>query len=288
VTQVVATTPTFNINMTGSDVAGTLAFFNLFVQIDNNPAQQVTQLTAGGATGGVYSRTTTYQAMQDGIQHTYRFYTIGVDARGNVESTPAAPADVVVVAQFAPPAALQVAAFDVQKNSTQRSFVRYIDVTFNKNDAAIAEMVASVNDANTTNDRIKLTRRNLDYTNPMAVSLATRVSAVDQVMAFDFTSTGIGGNRSSNVGDGYYELELDLDSDGTFDTLKRFYRLLGDVTGNGIVDATDVSVVEQWNQPGGVGLGADTNGDGLVNSTDRTLTVRAVGRQLTGNKTLDD
>ena len=288
VTQVVTTTPTFNINMTGSDVAGSLAFFNLFVQIDNSPAQQVTQLTAGGATGGVYSRTTTYQAMQDGIQHTYRFYTIGVDARGNVESTPAAPADVVVVAQFAPPAALQVAAFDVQKNSTQRSFVRYIDVTFNKNDAAIAEMVASVNDANTTNDRIKLTRRNLDYTNPMAVSLATRVSAVDQVMAFDFTTTGIGGNRSSNVGDGYYELELDFDGDGTFDTLKRFYRLLGDVTGNGIVDATDVSAVEQWNQPGGVGLGADTNGDGLVNATDRTLTVRAVGRQLTGNKTLDD
>ena len=32
----------------------------------------------------------------------------------------------------------------------------------------------------------------------------------------------------------------------------------------------------------------DANGDGIVNATDRTLTSRAVGRQLTGGKTLDD
>jgi hypothetical protein len=205
-----------------------------------------------------------------------------------VESAPAANQDVVVEAMFDAPQQLEIASFDVQKGAVQRSFVRYVDVTFNTADAAIADMFASVNDSNSTNDRIRLTRRNLDGSGGFSVSLASRVQAVDQVMAFDFGANGIGGNRNSNVGDGYYELEFDLDGDGNFESLQRFYRLLGDVNGSRGVDGTDVSIVTADLGRSGLGLESDANGDGVVNATDRTLTSRASGRALTGGLPLDD
>jgi hypothetical protein len=289
VLQVGSSTPTFALQMTGSDIGGSgLAFFDLFVQIDNGPAQQVGQYTAGSPVGGIYSRSVNYSAIQDGASHTYRFFTVGRDGRGNVESAPAANQDVVVEAMFDAPQQLEIASFDVQKDAAQRSFVRYVDVTFNTADAAIADMFASVNDSNSTNDRIRLTRRNLDGSGGFAVSLASRVQAVDQVMAFDFGANGIGGNRNSNVGDGYYELEFDLDGDGNFESLQRFYRLLGDVNGSRGVDGTDVSIVTADLGRSGLGLESDTNGDGVVNATDRTLTSRASGRALTGGLPLDD
>jgi hypothetical protein len=289
VLQVGSSTPTFALQMTGSDIGGSgLAFFDLFVQIDNGPAQQVGQYTAGSPVGGIYSRSVNYSAIQDGASHTYRFFTVGRDGRGNVESAPAANQDVVVEAMFDAPQQLEIASFDVQKGAAQRSFVRYVDVTFNTADAAIADMFASVNDSNSTNDRIRLTRRNLDGSGGFAVSLASRVQAVDQVMAFDFGANGIGGNRNSNVGDGYYELEFDLDGDGNFESLQRFYRLLGDVNGSRGVDGTDVSIVTADLGRSGLGLESDANGDGVVNATDRTLTSRASGRALTGGLPLDD
>ncbi len=72
--------------------------------------------------------------------------------------------DVIVSAVYAAPAALAVANFDVQKNATQRSFVRYLDVTFNKNGRSHCSHGRLVQDLDSTNDRIKVTRKGLSYT----------------------------------------------------------------------------------------------------------------------------
>ena len=77
------------------------------------------------------------------------------------------------------PAGLSITAFDVQKGALQRSFVRYLDVTFNQ-PAELAAMVASVNDANPGNDRVRLLRYDLNGGGPgVPVNLTGKVAAID-------------------------------------------------------------------------------------------------------------
>ncbi|MBL8810606.1 MAG: hypothetical protein JNM43_10550, partial [Planctomycetaceae bacterium] len=99
-------------------------------------------------------------------------------------------------------------------------------------------------------------------------------------------SNGLGGNRNTTAGDGYYQLGIDMDGDGTYESVRSFYRLLGDVNGDRRVDTVDSSLV----------LGAygtsnperDVNGDGSVNANDRTLLLRSVGRKLKDDLFADD
>ena len=165
--------------------------------------------------GGVYTGSITYQAIADGNPHTYRFYTLGTDAEGNVEAPPTDPGqDIVLTAAFAAPSQLAVTAFEVQRGMAQRSFVRYLDVTFNLTDA-LNDLVATLGDADPTNDRVCLLRYNLDGTGPgTAVSLESKIQVADHVLLLDFGPEGIGGNRSSNLGGGYYQLTFDLDGNG--------------------------------------------------------------------------
>ena len=76
-------------------------------------------------------------------------------------------------------------------------------------------------------------------------------------------------------------------ANGSFESKKYFHRLLGDVSGNGIVDAADKRQV-LLAQGGLYSVESDANGDGLINIADTTLVTRAVGRKLKGGLFRDD
>ena len=54
-------------------------------------------------------------------------------------------------------------------------------------------------------------------------------------ISLDLGSQGIGGNSGTSYGDGYYELAVDTDVDGTFESVRHFYRLLRDATSDRLV-----------------------------------------------------
>ncbi len=155
----------------------------------------------------------------------------------------------------------------LQLGQTERSFIRHIDLTFSSPDG-LDELISS--------GRIKLSFLPLSAgspgvlgSTPSIVSLFNVLSHVGNQVKFDFGVHGIGGDRDSIGGDGYYTLELDLDNDGAFETTKRFYRLLGDADGSGTVVYS----------PAG-DLGKDTNGDGAVNLTDTVSVSRSRNRTI--------
>ncbi len=60
--------------------------------------------------------------------------------------------------------------------------------------------------------------------------------ATGNTVGLDFGINGIGGNRLTSQGDGYYVLNIDQDGDGIPDATRAFYRLFGDVSGDRVVD----------------------------------------------------
>jgi hypothetical protein len=167
---------------------------------------------------------------------------------------------------------------DVQLGQTQRSYVRYLDLLFSSG----TELAALI-----SGNRFQLTKNDLNGINPVSVPLTAGMFSTSGARArLDFGVNGLGGNRNTGDGDGYYEIAMDLDSNGTFETKKYFYRLLGDVNGDRKVDSTDASLI-------GGALGTanperDVNGDGVVNSNDRTLALRANLRKLKDGLLTDD
>jgi hypothetical protein len=165
---------------------------------------------------------------------------------------------------------------------------------FNRGDG-LAAILATLDDADSGNDRVKLTRYDLTGTVLEAVvPLDGEIRAIDKVLALDFGAGGIGGNPNSNAGDGYYALALDLDNDGTLETVRHFYRLLGDVTGDRWANSADVAAIGAAIGRRGTNLEEDANGDGVVDSRDRSLAYAAslanggTGRSLAAGLLLDD
>ncbi len=174
-------------------------------------------------------------------------------------------------------AAPTVTAFIVQKGSVGRSFVRYVDLAFNTT-ATLGDIVASIG---TGSPRIRMTNTGLDGTATLNYSLANKIAAVDAVLAMDFGLQGIGGDRNAATGDGSYLIEMDLDGNGSFETSRRFFRLLGDVNGDKVVDALDANIVAANIGATGSNVAADINGDGVVNAADTLLVRRQKGRKIT-------
>lgn len=281
VTSVDSTSSTFTVYYRGTDAGGSgVTSVQVLVQVDGGTA---TTLATLAASGNSTSGQVTYQALADGTRHSYRFYTLGTDGNGNLETAPSnSTQDVLVSASFASPEALAVTAFDVQKGALQRSFVRYLDVTFNDT-RGLSTLLANLS------DRVHLRRFELNGSGSGAdVSLVDHVKVVDHVLAIDLGTQGIGGNANSNVGDGYYALQFDLDGNGTFETVRHFYRLLGDANGDCRVDAKDTGLIGLAIGRRGTNLNEDLNGDGVVNSIDRTLAQRAIGRCLASGLGVDD
>lgn len=160
---------------------------------------------------------------------------------------------------------------EVQNGMTQRSYIDELDVLFGSEDG--------LDDILTNPDRVQITKYDLNGENGSLLSDAGySLSANGTRLSFDFGVQGLGGNRNSNAGDGYYEIGIDADGDGEYETYQSFYRLLGDVNGDRKVDAADrMSVMQSMRNQNPE---ADVNGDGRANSIDFALVSRALGRDL--------
>jgi hypothetical protein len=178
----------------------------------------------------------------------------------------------------------------VEHGAAERSYIRTLDITFNESDSQsggqLTQIAASAGSASPS---IQLFKYDLNGTpaSKAAVSLGAPaiVNVIDHAIEIDFGANGIGetsGTNNTIAADGYYELDILLPGGQT--AVHHFYRLLGDVTGDGIVDNNDLNAVAaaigQTTPPGMTPLNADVNGDGSVTSFDLTLATRSKGRKL--------
>jgi len=171
-----------------------------------------------------------------------------------------------------------VVGFDVQRGAKQRSYIRYVDLLF-ESSAGLGDLVSS--------GRLTLTKYTLAGRGGTDIPLTGIVSVVGNQLTIDFGSEGLGGNRSSAFGNGYYTLGVDTDDDGTVDTVRHFYRLLGDTNGDRIVNSIDVDAVTADLGKSGT-YDADVNGNGIVNEKDRTIVNTQLGKKLSATLPLDD
>ncbi|MDX1925336.1 MAG: right-handed parallel beta-helix repeat-containing protein [Pirellulaceae bacterium] len=270
-----STNPTFRIDVVGSDVGSSgMNSFAIYVQVDGGTPTQIGILPAGlPSQDSLHRGSVAFQAIADGQSHSYRFYSIGSDRRGNVEAPPSSPSsDIVLTAMFAPPIDLSISSFDVQRGAKQRSYIRYLDIGVNSAQG-INALIATVNDTDPNNDRVRLRRFAVDGTGigvPIPLNGALNFSAVDKIMQIDFGSGGLGGDPGSASANGYYALEFDLDGNDTFESVRNFYRLLGDTNSDRVVNSVDYMAVVQRSRVLGSGfnLDEDLNSDNVVNSTD--------------------
>ncbi|MBC7855303.1 MAG: right-handed parallel beta-helix repeat-containing protein [Pirellulaceae bacterium] len=173
----------------------------------------------------------------------------------------------------------EVIGFDVQRGALQRSYIRYVDLIF-ESATGLSEVL--------TAGRMQLAGSDLNGAGNVAVSLTGRTTVSGNRVLMDFGSQGIGGSRNSAKGDGYYRLSLDADGDGSLETRRNFYRLLGDANRDRTVDSKDSAVVMASYGARGSNHKADLNGDGVVNSTDLMHAQRQAGRKLRSGLPIDD
>ena len=174
-------------------------------------------------------------------------------------------------------AAPTVQSLVVQQGAAGRSFIRYVDLVVND----LGTVGSIVNSVSVTTPRITLTNTGLTGTTKKSVALKGLVTAIGNTIHIDFGSKGLGGNTASNAADGSYLIAMDLDGNGSLESTQRFWRLLGDVNGNKVVDATDTSLVNANLNKSGINVPGDTNGDGKVNSTDVSYVKKAQKRKIT-------
>ncbi len=283
------TTGTFTLNLTGNDPGGGIVtYFEVYVSVDSGAYRMVNSAAIPASppnSQGLTSATIPYQGLTDGNSHTYQFYSIGIDSAGNVQSAPSTP-NLSLTETFAQPSALQVTNLIVEDGAVERSYIRYLQVDFNESDTQSgSELTQIVNSLKTTAPEIQLYQYDLndDESSKTPVSLANvNVSLIDHAIELDFGANGLGGSPNTTTADGYYELDIKLPSGST--AVHHFYRLLGDVTGDGTVDSNDLNEIAAEinlsNPPGLAPLGADVNGDGTVSALDLTLATRAKGHKL--------
>jgi hypothetical protein len=284
-------TGTFTLNLTGSDPGGgLLTYFEVFVSVDGGSYQEVGPyaIPAGAAgTNGAYYSTVTYQGLTDGQPHSYSFYSIGLDSAGNLQGAPSSPNVTFSNETFAVPTQLAVTSFTVEHDSPSRSFVRYLDIGFNESDSQSAgELTAIINSLTTSAPDIQIYKYDLagDASSKSAVALSrpTILDVIDHAIEIDFGASGIGGSPSTTAPDGYYEVDIKLPNGQT--SVHHFYRLLGDVDGDQIVDANDLNEIavsiNESSPTGWTALSADVTGAGTVTAVDVTLATRSKGRSL--------
>ncbi len=247
-----STTGAFTLDLTGSDPGGAaLTYFEVFVSIDGGTYQEVGPyaIPAGFAdASGHYHSTIAYQGLTDGQSHTYSFYSIGLDAAGNLQGAPKSPNVTFANQVFTPdqPSQLQVTSLTVEHGSPSRSFIQYLDLGFNESDAqSDSELKTIVNSVGTASPDIAIYKYDLngDASSKTAVPLSspTMLSVLDHAIEINFGSGGIGNSPTSTAADGYYEVDIKLPGGQT--AVHHFDRLLGDVAGDGIVDQHDLNEI---------------------------------------------
>ena len=175
--------------------------------------------------------------------------------------------------------------FVVSKGSPQRSYIRYLDVQMASN----ADALAVFNNPS----RVMLTKADLTGAGSTVVGLTPTSSPVvtpsvnDKILSFDLGTVGLLNSRNTGTADGYYTMSLDVDGNGIFETQYYFYRLFGDINGNGQVDANDQAMVlAQISLP--YDATYDLNGDGAVNTSDFNYVKSKVGNVLSSGLTLSN
>ncbi len=133
-----STTGTFTLNLTGSDPGGGIVtYFEVFVSVGGAAYTMVNgaAIPAGPPNSqGITNATLPYQGLTDGNAHTYRFYSIGLDSAGNVQSAPSTP-NLTLTETFAQPSVLQVTNLIVEDGAAERSYIRYLDIGFDESDS---------------------------------------------------------------------------------------------------------------------------------------------------------
>lgn len=270
------------LTLTGTDSGGSgLAHFDIFVFIDGSAPTLIATVAAGDPdAAGVHSVTTTFQGLADNVEHTYEFFSVGTDDAGNVEDAPPL-ADQSLTATFSSSPDIEATGIDVQNGLRQRSFVRFVDLEFVSSDG-----LQSLIDAG----GIRLERFDLNA-NDVTVGTGEQVglssvsfNVVNNTIRIDFGTQGIGGNRNSRAGDGFYRIMLDATGDGAVDQAFEFHRVFGDADGDGDADRRDVlRVLRGFRRRDNPEF--DMNGDGRVNFIDVLFTAFEARR---GKKLKDD
>jgi hypothetical protein len=280
-------TGTFTLNLTGTDPGGGLIeYFMVYVKVDNGNYQELGPyaIPAGAASNGTWTSSIVYQGLTDGLTHTYSFYSVAVDSNGNQQAAPASPNVTFSNQVFGVPSALQVTGFTIEHGSPGRSFIQYLDIGFNETGNALTNIVNSIS---TSTPLIQVYKYDLndDASSKTAVPLNTSptiLDVIDHAIEINFGSNGIGGTPASTTPDGYYEVDIKLPSGQT--SVHHFYRLLGDVDGDQIVDQNDLNqVAASIAESAAVGwapLSADVTGGGTVTALDLTVATRSKGHAL--------
>ena len=290
-------TGTFTLELTGTDGGGSgLAYFQVFASEDGRPYTEIGPyaVPAGAPNAdGTYTSSVTFQGITDGQHHSYSFYSVGLDNASNLQTAPASPNLIVASQVFSEPSQLLVTGLTVDHGSPSRSFVRYLDLPFNESDTQSGgELTAIVNSITGSSPDIQIFKYDLNddvsTRTPVPLSSATILTVIDHAIEIDFGAGGIGGSPLSTTADGYYEIDVHLPGGRT--AVHYFDRLLGDVTGDGCVDANDLNDIAASigaSSPlGWTPLTAAVTGDGAVSAIDLTLATRSKGRKLGANLSL--
>ena len=288
---VIASTGTFTLDLTGNDPGGgVVTYFEVFVSVDGGANQEVGPyaIPAGPADStGKYHSTAVYQGLTDGRSHTYSFFSVGYDSADNVQSFPSSPNVTFADEVFAQPSGLQVTGFTVEHGSPERSYIRYLDLNLNESDIQSGgELTAMVNSIGGSSPDIQVFKYDLngDASSKTAVPLSgpTVLAVIDHAIEIDFGAGGLGGDPRSTAADGYYEVDIHLPSGQT--AVHHFYRLLGDVDGDGIVDESDLNEIAanigETSPQGWTPLSCDAADTGTITAVDLTLATRSKGRKL--------
>jgi hypothetical protein len=241
------TTAAFAVHWAGTDDVGGSGVADYNVYVSDNGGPFALWQTATTATSAVYTG-------QNG--HTYGFYSVATDNVGNVQSTPTA-AQATTSLAVAP---THVQSVQVNDGSAQRSEVRSMTVTFSDavtftgGNAAAAFQLKHVQ---TGNNVILSAAIAVSATGATVVTLAFAGAETDPVSALHGAAASLSDGRyqltiPAGAVTGGNGLALDGDADGTsggdyvspadafHGTGLHLYRLYGDVSGDGVVDATDL------------------------------------------------
>ncbi len=309
----------FTLDWAGADpdqpAGGTITSLSIYEEIDgSSTATLVGTVTPGsptavsyqGTTYYVYSGSMTCPPLGDGQAHNYSFYSLGTDDLQMQQAVPSAADLTFTGITYTTPLS---AALTVEKGIQERSYVRYLDVDFNQtlsSSSALQQLNTGLAGSSPSKyvelrwygENLTSSSTSQGSVNLFAGSTAT-LTLSGSTLSIDFGAKGITslltennssgtGSPTTAFGDGWYALGVDPYGNPSQNTVfwLPFFRLLGDVNGDGKVTGpttsagTDEYIVNQARGQSGTLLNADVNGDGYVNTTDLQETIQAVNHSV--------